>query len=73
MIVSHFEDGKVEPSRTMVPHVELDYRTLPCRSQDHALSFISGSRQFAACKFSLSSGPVGRLCGGLIAMWKSGI
>jgi len=38
MIVSHFEDGKVEPSRTMVPHVELDYRTLPCRPQDHALS-----------------------------------
>jgi len=24
MIVSHFEDSKVEPPRTMVPHVELD-------------------------------------------------
>jgi hypothetical protein len=65
MIVSLFEDGKVEPSRIMVPHVELDLlqidlwhdREAP-RPQNHALQFISGSRQSATCKFSLSSGPV---------------
>jgi hypothetical protein len=49
----------------MVPHVELDLlqidlwhgREAP-RPQNHALQFISGSRQSATCKFSLSSGPV---------------
>ena len=80
MIVSRFEHSKVEPPRIMVPHVELDLLSIVLwhdheapRPQDHALQFISGSRQFATCKFSLSSGPVRRLYGGLIAMWKSGI
>jgi hypothetical protein len=80
MTVSRFQDSKVEPSRLRVPHVELDLlfivlwheREAP-PPQDHTLQFISGSRQFATCKFSLSSGPVGRLYGGLIAMWKSRI
>jgi len=65
----------------MGPQVELDLlkivlwhdREEAPRPQDHALQFISGSRQFATCKPSLSSGPFGRLYGGLIAMGKSGI
>ncbi len=80
MIVSRSKDRNVKLSRIMVPHIELDLlqivlqhdREAP-RSQDHTLQFISGSRQFATCKLSLSSGPFGRLYGGLIAMGKSGI
>jgi hypothetical protein len=64
----------------MIPDVESDmvrivlwhHRETP-RPQDHVLQFVSGSRQFATRKFSLSSGHVGGLYGGLIAMWKSKI
>jgi hypothetical protein len=69
MIVSRFKDTNVGLSRIMGPPVELnlpkivlwhDREEVP-RPQDPALQFISGSRQFATCKFSLSSDPIGRL------------
>jgi hypothetical protein len=64
----------------MVLDVELDLLQIALwhdgeepRPQDHTFQFISGSSQFATLKLSISSAPWGRLYGGLIAMWKSGI
>jgi hypothetical protein len=76
MIVSRFKDRNVGLSRIMGPPVELNLlkivvwydREEAPRPQDHTFQFISGSRQFATCKFSLSSDLIGRLYGGLIPM-----
>ncbi len=74
MMVSCFEHRQVEPSRVMAPYLELDFLQIVLRRDREAPRTLSPVvRQFAACEFSVSSGPVGRLYGELIAMWKSGI